>query len=96
MKNPRKKVKMEFLGFWGFVFTASVGGFGALLLILKKANEWLFVRKLGENKHTLPPGDLGWPFIGNTLSFIKAIKSDHPESFISNYVKRFVSNPRTV
>lgn len=89
MKNPRKKVKMAFLGFWGFVFTASVGGFGALLLILKRANEWMFVRKLGENKHTLPPGDLGWPFIGNTLSFIKAIKSDHPESFISNYVKRF-------
>ncbi|CAN6579744.1 unnamed protein product [Malus baccata var. baccata] len=82
---------MEFLGFWGLVFTASVGGFGALLLILKKANEWLFVRKLGENKHTLPPGDLGWPFIGNTLSFIKALKSDHPESFISNHVKRFGS-----
>ncbi|BFG31085.1 hypothetical protein CerSpe_173590 [Prunus speciosa] len=79
------------LGFWSLVFTASIGGFGALLLILRRANEWYFVSRLGERQKTLPPGDMGWPLLGNTLSFLKALKSDDPDSFISNYVKRYGS-----
>ncbi|XP_021828341.1 ent-kaurenoic acid oxidase 2-like [Prunus avium] len=79
------------LGFWSLVFTASIGGLGAILLILKRANEWYFVSRLGEKKNTLPPGDMGWPFIGNTLSFLKALKSNDPDSFISNCVKRYGS-----
>ncbi|KAM5573326.1 ent-kaurenoic acid oxidase 2-like [Rosa sericea] len=77
---------MDELGFWCLVFTASVGGFGVLALILKRANEWYLVSRSGES---LPPGDMGWPFIGNTLSFLYSLKYGHPDSFISNYVKRY-------
>ncbi|KAL6178537.1 hypothetical protein ACLB2K_050055 [Fragaria x ananassa] len=80
---------MDELGFWCLVFTVSVGGFGVLVLILKRANEWYLVSSLGENQSSLPPGDMGWPFIGNTLSFLYSLKYSHPDSFVSNYVKRY-------
>uniref|UniRef100_A0A803N752 Ent-kaurenoic acid oxidase n=2 Tax=Chenopodium quinoa TaxID=63459 RepID=A0A803N752_CHEQI len=37
----------------------------------------------------LPPGDMGWPSIGTQLSFLKAFKSDNPDSFISTLAQRF-------
>lgn len=37
----------------------------------------------------LPPGNLGLPFIGETLQLISAYKSENPEPFIDERVKRF-------
>ncbi|TKY70722.1 Beta-amyrin 11-oxidase [Spatholobus suberectus] len=39
-------------------------------------------------QHPLPPGDLGWPFLGNMPTFHKAFKSD-PDSFIHDLVSRY-------
>ncbi|KAK7305861.1 hypothetical protein VNO77_43773 [Canavalia gladiata] len=39
----------------------------------------------------LPPGSLGFPFIGETLQLISAYKSDNPEPFIDQRVKRYGS-----
>ncbi|XP_044483813.1 ent-kaurenoic acid oxidase 2-like [Mangifera indica] len=57
--------------------------------VLKRANWWLYERKLGEKQNSLPPGDLGWPLIGNMWSFLKAFKSSNPESFMESYAKRY-------
>ncbi|KAL9262514.1 Ent-kaurenoic acid oxidase 1-like protein [Drosera capensis] len=34
-------------------------------------------------------GDLGWPFMGNMVSFLIAFKSQNPDSFISSFVSRY-------
>ncbi|KAF9625947.1 hypothetical protein IFM89_027815 [Coptis chinensis] len=79
----------EGINSWVVVFTALLGGFVVVLGLLKRANEWYYERKLGETRLSLPPGDLGWPLIGNMWSFLRAFKSNDPESFINGFVKRF-------
>ncbi|KAL7125999.1 hypothetical protein ABFS83_14G155000 [Erythranthe nasuta] len=63
------------------------------LLILKRGmrsvNSWYCERKLGERRYELPPGDFGWPFIGNMWSFLRAFKSSNPDSFLSDFIHRF-------
>ncbi|CAA6669678.1 unnamed protein product [Spirodela intermedia] len=34
-------------------------------------------------------GDMGWPILGNMLSFLRAFKSGRPDSFIAGFVHRF-------
>ncbi|KAH6829436.1 cytochrome P450 [Perilla frutescens var. hirtella] len=71
-----------------------VGGFviiGVLIVkwVIRNVNRWIYEMKLGNIRYQLPPGDLGWPLIGNMLSFLRAFKSPNPESFIANFVHRF-------
>ncbi|KAG6670247.1 hypothetical protein I3843_01G289100 [Carya illinoinensis] len=40
-------------------------------------------------RRMLPPGNLGLPFIGETLQLISAYKTENPEPFIDERVKRF-------
>ncbi|XP_077237127.1 ent-kaurenoic acid oxidase 1-like [Tasmannia lanceolata] len=70
-------------------FSVSVACFGALFALLKRVNVWLYESGLGEKRYSLPPGDLGWPLVGNMWDFLRAFKSDHPDSFISSFVNRF-------
>ncbi|GMP42431.1 hypothetical protein CsSME_00012184 [Camellia sinensis var. sinensis] len=78
---------MEF-GF-SLVVLVCVFGVVALRWFLKGVNYWLYEAKLGDKRFSLPPGDLGWPFIGNMWSFLRAFKSTDPDSFTANYVSRF-------
>ncbi|XVE57482.1 hypothetical protein DITRI_Ditri04bG0094300 [Diplodiscus trichospermus] len=66
-----------------------LGTYVFLFGFLKKVNEWRYVSCLGEKKHSLPPGDMGWPIFGNMWSFLKAFRSKDPETFIYNLVKRY-------
>ncbi|XP_015896795.2 ent-kaurenoic acid oxidase 2 isoform X1 [Ziziphus jujuba] len=82
-------MEME-LGFWWWVFTAFLGGFIAACVILKRANDWFYTSRLGPNQYTtLPPGDMGWPLVGNMWFFLFAFKFGHPDSFISYFINRF-------
>ncbi|KAK9065462.1 hypothetical protein SSX86_014861 [Deinandra increscens subsp. villosa] len=69
--------------------------FGVVLILkwgLKSVNIWVYERYLGKTtRERLPPGDFGWPFIGNMLSFLRAFKSGDPDSFVSGLAKRFGS-----
>ncbi|CAJ1963052.1 unnamed protein product [Sphenostylis stenocarpa] len=65
---------------------------GAVLVlrfILRNVNWFLYEYKLGEKQYFLPPGDMGWPIIGNTLSFLSAFRSKNPESFVDSFYSRY-------
>ncbi|XP_075517544.1 ent-kaurenoic acid oxidase 2-like [Primulina tabacum] len=70
--------------FWGILC-----GWWALKWVVKSVNCWYYERKLGGKRQQLPPGDFGWPFIGNMSSFLRAFKTNKPESFTSNFVQRY-------
>ncbi|GLT73719.1 hypothetical protein SLA2020_455570 [Shorea laevis] len=57
--------------------------------VLKRVNWLLYETKLGDKQYALPPGDLGWPFIGNMWAFLRAFKSSDPDSFIGSFINRF-------
>ncbi|KAH7862440.1 hypothetical protein Vadar_004799 [Vaccinium darrowii] len=81
---------MEYLlGLSWAVFVAIFGGLVGLKWLLRSVNCWVYETNLGEKRFNLPPGDMGWPFIGNMWSFLRAFKSTNPDSFISSFVSRF-------
>ncbi|KAL4366666.1 hypothetical protein GQ457_05G031440 [Hibiscus cannabinus] len=55
-------------------------------------NPWVYESKLGDIRYSLPPGDMGWPLIGNMWSFLRAFRSDDPDSFMGSFVSRRVLN----
>lgn len=98
--RPHKRGKtvagneMEFLKtmmmswIWG-VIVWMFCGFMSVKWVLKRVNWWLYEKKLGEKQYSLPPGDMGWPLIGNMWSFLRAFKSSSPDSFLDSYVQRY-------
>nr|GME16517.1 ent-kaurenoic acid oxidase 2-like [Ipomoea batatas] len=78
---------------WAVLF-AGIVGLSSFWWALGKVNYWYYeVMKLGDKKRlSLPPGDLGWPFIGNMWSFLRAFKSNNPDSFIAS----FASSPSII
>ncbi|GMJ01813.1 ENT-KAURENOIC ACID OXYDASE 1, cytochrome P450, family 88, subfamily A, polypeptide 3 [Hibiscus trionum] len=71
------------------VLAAVVGAYVFLSGFPKKINEWYYVIRLGKKHSSLPPGDMGWPFIGNMISFVRAFRSHDPDSFTNNLVHRY-------
>lgn len=78
---------------WGLAVVGSMIGGSMMILkwVMKRVNWWLYERKLGEKQYSLPPGDMGWPFIGNMWSFLRAFKTTHPDSFVDSFVSRYPS-----
>ncbi|KAM2622955.1 hypothetical protein FF1_027944 [Malus domestica] len=75
------------------LFLSSFVGLVAFWWLIKNANRLLYETQLGERQYSLPPGDLGLPFIGNMWSFLRAFKSNNPESFLDKFVSRSISTP---
>ena len=50
---------------------------------------FLFLRSATFRRGRLPPGTLGLPLIGETLHLISAYKTENPEPFIDERVRRF-------
>ncbi|XP_020244103.1 ent-kaurenoic acid oxidase-like isoform X2 [Asparagus officinalis] len=76
------------VGLWALVaggIMVMVGG-----ALLKWVQEWVCEKRVDVDKRRrLPPGDYGWPVIGNMLGFFRAFKSNDPDSFIASFIKRF-------
>ncbi|KAK9049082.1 hypothetical protein SSX86_031951 [Deinandra increscens subsp. villosa] len=80
------------VGGMGFYVGILLGVMFILKWVLKSVNIWIYERGFGKTKRErLPPGDMGWPFVGNMWSFIRACNSGDPDSFISSFVHRFGS-----
>ncbi|KEH37115.1 putative cytochrome P450 [Medicago truncatula] len=77
------------MGSLWIVFGAIVGVLFILRTLLKSVNWLLYEAKLGAKQYSLPPGDMGWPIVGNMWSFLRAFKSNDPDSFMASFVKRF-------
>ncbi|KAH7668673.1 Ent-kaurenoic acid oxidase protein [Dioscorea alata] len=57
---------------------------------MKRAHKWWQEKKLDKKiRQKLPPGDMGWPVIGNMWTFLRSFKSSDPDSFIGSFVNRF-------
>nr|BAN15043.1 putative cytochrome P450 monooxygenase CYP88D7 [Astragalus sinicus] len=57
--------------------------------VVRNLNGWYYDLKFRNKEYPLPPGDMGWPLIGNLFSFYKHFSSGHPDSFINNFVLRY-------
>ncbi|XP_027931466.1 ent-kaurenoic acid oxidase 2-like [Vigna unguiculata] len=65
------------------------GALLALRFILKNINWLLYEYKLGGKQYFLPPGDLGWPIIGNMWSFLSAFKTTNPDTFMDKFYSKY-------
>nr|AAZ39647.1 cytochrome P450 monooxygenase [Petunia x hybrida] len=72
-----------------FLYTALAVGILTIWSILKNGNGWFYTFKFSSNKCRLPPGDMGWPFFGNMLHFVKCLSNYDLASFVSYFVTRF-------
>ncbi|KAI4357134.1 hypothetical protein L6164_001101 [Bauhinia variegata] len=66
-----------------------LGSYAFVFKFLRKANGWYYEFKLGQKENPLPPGDMGWPLVGNLFAFTKAFKFGDPDSFINNLMSRY-------
>ncbi|GAY34999.1 Ent-kaurenoic acid oxidase 2 [Citrus sinensis] len=71
------------------ILAIAAGSYIIVYAFVRRVNEWYHVSKLGEKRHFLPPGDMGWPFLGNMPSFLRAYRSNNPETFIDSIVERY-------
>ncbi|CAJ2669781.1 unnamed protein product [Trifolium pratense] len=60
-----------------------------LNIFVRNFNGWYYHLKLRNKKYPLPHGDMGWPLIGNFLTFIKDFSSGQPDSFITNLILKY-------
>ncbi|XP_058724413.1 beta-amyrin 11-oxidase-like isoform X3 [Vicia villosa] len=78
--------------YWVWTYALLLATYFCMFNFVWRLNEWYYSIKLRKKQYTLPPGDLGWPFVGNMLAFIKHFKSGHPDLFINNLVSKYGQN----
>ncbi|XP_028762505.1 beta-amyrin 11-oxidase-like [Neltuma alba] len=61
-----------------------LGGYAFVFGFLRRLNDWYYAGRHGLH---LPPGDMGWPFLGAMPAFLSSFKS-HPDSFLSQLISR--------
>ncbi|KAH9302348.1 hypothetical protein KI387_013931, partial [Taxus chinensis] len=82
-------VTMRTMEYWASTVAVIVCGIYTIYHALRRFNSWWYEPTLKKGSAPLPPGDMGWPLLGNMLSFLRAFKSTNPETFISGFVSRF-------
>ncbi|KAJ7962189.1 Cytochrome P450 family ent-kaurenoic acid oxidase [Quillaja saponaria] len=79
---------MELEWLW-LSLAAFLGGYVFVFGFLRNVNEWYYVCKQGKKQYPLPPGDMGWPLLGNLITFMRTFRSGDPDSFINNLISRY-------
>lgn len=83
---------MELKNWLVLIFAAFVFVFG----VLKRLNGWYYEAKLGKLWPKLPPGDMGWPIIGSTLTYVKDYIAGQPQNFVETLKIRYISHHRFI
>lgn len=65
--------------------------FSLIILLSVSLSIFILIRATARRRGRLPPGNLGLPFIGETLQLISAYKTENPEPFIDDRVSRYGS-----
>ncbi|XP_043709535.1 cytochrome P450 90B1-like [Telopea speciosissima] len=65
-----------------------------LLLLLPTAIvaliiSWNFIRTKRRRTHNLPPGNMGWPFLGETIGYLKSHSATSTGKFMEQHISRF-------
>uniref|UniRef100_A0A2P2MC92 Cytochrome P450 90A1 n=2 Tax=Rhizophora mucronata TaxID=61149 RepID=A0A2P2MC92_RHIMU len=60
-----------------------------LLSVFLSAMVYIIYRSYRYRRFRIPPGNFGFPLVGETLQLISAYKSENPEPFIDERVRRF-------
>ncbi|XP_060207567.1 beta-amyrin 11-oxidase-like [Lycium barbarum] len=73
------------------VYLCTALGIGILTFInvLKRVNGWYYLLKLSPEESRLPPGDMGWPFVGNMLFLLKCYVGGNLDAFAAYFSTRF-------
>ncbi|KAH9296897.1 hypothetical protein KI387_028579 [Taxus chinensis] len=86
--NFLRGIGADFGGFIQFQSSPAVLSLSLITTILGVLLLWFFLHKNGSSV-TLPPGNLGFPFIGETIPFLRALRSETPQTFFDERVKKF-------
>ncbi|XP_010543733.1 PREDICTED: cytochrome P450 90A1 [Tarenaya hassleriana] len=70
-------------------FSSAVSTAATILAAAAASVIFVILRRVRYRRLGLPPGNLGLPLIGETLQLIGAYKTENPEPFIDERVKRF-------
>ncbi|KAK4737253.1 hypothetical protein R3W88_000950 [Solanum pinnatisectum] len=63
----------------------------AYVLLLPLALFIIIVLVMRRKRLNYPPGSCGWPFLGETLKFLKANKEGKPEKFVKERIEKYKS-----
>ena len=77
--------------YWIWICAILFASYFCVNIFVWRLNEWYYNQKLRKKQYPLPPGHLGWPLIGNMLTFVKDFSSGHPDSFINNLISKSLS-----
>lgn len=72
----------------GVLVSVGLALLGVLVAAARNFNSWLYEPRLPAGKK-MPPGDLGWPIIGDIRTFLHYFKSGNPDGYVGSMVKRF-------
>ncbi|CAL5210451.1 unnamed protein product [Lathyrus oleraceus] len=77
---------------WFYICTATLFACYVLTKLVRRFNGWYYHLKLRNKQYPLPPGDMGWPLIGNLFTLIQDFKNGQPDSFITNIMLKYGRN----
>ncbi|MCE0480495.1 hypothetical protein HAX54_037387, partial [Datura stramonium] len=63
------------------ICTALGIGILTFISVLKRVNGWFYSFKYSPEESRLPPGDMGWPFVGNMLFLLKCFIGGNLDAF---------------